>query len=417
MSTEPMMNLRRDSPGRDITISGHPASEPLRDVRDLSRKMVSHFVDHVAPCGTLPGDALGGEVTTITRVCLQLAASMLDGEDLLEESERVQRAAAEWAREGIPIEAIHHAVHEGLKMAFDLIVMGATTDDYASMLDVGRRFLDIVDRITPTVAQAYMRELRSVASEHHMAVHTLASALLGGQGISSAAREYGIPIAASYFVLAVAIPQHRDELITKLDAKVVGRRKLRRIQAELALRCDDQALALLSADGGTVLIPVEQSTGDRVEELVAHLSRAGQVSIRAAMVRSATDAIPEATHRAHELLDMVHRLDLIGGVYRFNDLVVEYQLTRPGPARDRLEAILAPLDEHPELFETLRVHISNNLSRQRTARQLCIHVNTLDYRCKRIGQLTGFNPTQSRGQWYLRSALVARTYRTVGQPV
>ncbi|WP_280381795.1 helix-turn-helix domain-containing protein, partial [Nocardia wallacei] len=49
--------------------------------------------------------------------------------------------------------------------------------------------------------------------------------------------------------------------------------------------------------------------------------------------------------------------------------------------------------------------------RQRTARLLHVHTNTVDYRLKRIGQLTGFDPTQASGLWYLRSALVARTYR------
>lgn len=63
------------------------------------------------------------------------------------------------------------------------------------------------------------------------------------------------------------------------------------------------------------------------------------------------------------------------------------------------------------MLETLRTRISNNLNRQRTARILHVHTNTVDYRLKRIGQLTGFDPTQAAGLWYLRSALVARTYQ------
>ncbi len=88
-----------------------------------------------------------------------------------------------------------------------------------------------------------------------------------------------------------------------------------------------------------------------------------------------------------------------------------HSLTRPGPAREHLGAALDPLDDNPELLETLRVHISNNLNRQLTARVLYVHANTIDYRFKRIGQLIGFDPGQVKGLWYLRSALVARSYQ------
>ncbi|RDI42463.1 PucR family transcriptional regulator, partial [Nocardia mexicana] len=73
-------------------------------------------------------------------------------------------------------------------------------------------------------------------------------------------------------------------------------------------------------------------------------------------------------------------------------------------------SLLDPLDHHPELLDTLQTHIAHNLNRQRTARLLHVHTNTVDYRLKRIGQLTGFDPTQASGLWYLRSALVARSY-------
>lgn len=103
-----------------LTAAGRPVSTPLKDVRSVARQMVVHFIENVAPCATLPGEALDGDVTTVTRVCLELTRSMLDGRDLPGRVERVQAAAADWAREGIPIDTIHHAVHEGFKLGFDL---------------------------------------------------------------------------------------------------------------------------------------------------------------------------------------------------------------------------------------------------------------------------------------------------------
>ncbi|RDI42001.1 PucR family transcriptional regulator, partial [Nocardia mexicana] len=189
-----------------------------------------------------------------------------------------------------------------------------------------------------------------------------------------------------------------------------ARRKLRRLQAELATRCGSTALSLLSVDGGTLLLPVEAAGDDTLDELIASLSRAARVPVTATVVTAGTDTIPTAADQAHQLLDMVSRLRLEPGLYRFDHLALEYQLTRPGPGLEFLRSLLVPLDEHPELLDTLRTHIAHNLNRQRTARLLHVHTNTVDYRLKRIGQLTGFDPTQASGLWYLRSALVARSY-------
>ncbi|MEV0685113.1 helix-turn-helix domain-containing protein [Nocardia sp. NPDC050378] len=399
-------------PRQSLTISGRPMSSPLKDVRALSRQMVGHFVENVAPCGTLPGDAITGDVTTITRICLEFAVSMLDGRDIPSTLQRLQDAASAWAREGVPIDTIHHSIAEGFKMGLDLVVSSASVKDYDNLVDGVKMVMEMLDTITCQVSLAYVRELRGVVSEHHTAVHTLTSALLGGHSTSTMARECGIAIAEQYAVLALSIPPHREEANPALDQKVVARRKLRRVQAELAKRCGDTALSLLSVDGGTVLIPADSFDRDGLTALVAQLSQAAQVGITAALVETNTTGIPDAADQAHELLDMVQRLEVTSGLYRFDELALEYQLTRPGPGREFLGSLLDPLDQFPELLETLQRHIANNLNRQRTARVLHVHTNTVDYRLKRIGQLTGFDPTQPSGLWYLRSALVARSYRT-----
>ncbi|TQM31907.1 PucR family transcriptional regulator [Nocardia bhagyanarayanae] len=396
----------------DLTVSGRPVSTHLRDVRTISERMVGHFLETVAPCNTLPGDALGGDVAAVTRVCLELATRMLDGgEDIDAEIGRVGVAAAQWAREGIPIDTIQHAINEGVKLGFDLVLANATTSDQQSLLNVARRLMDILDTIGATVSVAYVRELKAVVSEHHAAVHTLTSALLGGNSTSTMARECGVPIADAYHVLALHIPPHRDEANPKLDPKVVARRKLRRVQAELATRCGERALSLLSIDGGTILLPANEFDDPTLDFLVKWLSDAAQVPIRATAVEAGLRRIPEAADEAHELLDIVQRLRFDSGLYRFNDMALEYQLTRPGPARDFLGSLLDPLEEYPEFFETLQMYIATNLNRQRTARLLHVHTNTVDYRLKRIGQLIDFDPTQASGLWYLRSAMVARSHR------
>ncbi|MEU1209771.1 helix-turn-helix domain-containing protein [Nocardia sp. NPDC005825] len=412
-----------------LTVSGTPISSPLKDVRGVAQHMVGHFVETVAPCGTLPGDAIHGDVTAITRTCLELAVGMLDGRDIPEKTKRLEEAAGQWAREGIPIDTIHHAIHEGFKIGSELVMASALSRhvrrededgevtlviaaaDMDNIVGGAKLVVELLDRMTSAVAMAYVRELRSVVSEHHTAVHTLTSALLGGHSTSTMARECGIEIAETYHVLALSIPEHPEEDSPTVDGAVVARRKLRRVQAELATRYTDKVLSLLSVDGGTLLVPATAVADDQLDELVEQLSRAARVPITATLVPAAPQQIPDAADQAHELLDIVHRLRLVRGLFRFDELALEYQLTRPGPGRDHLGSLLDPLDAHTELLETLQSHISNNLNRQRTARMLHVHTNTVDYRLKRIGQLTGFDPTQPSGLWYLRSALVARTYQ------
>ncbi|RDI42738.1 hypothetical protein DFR68_1241, partial [Nocardia mexicana] len=167
-----------------LTVSGRPMSSPLKDVWALSRQMVGHFVENVAPCGTLPGDAIYGDVTTITRTCLELAVSVLDGKNIPDKIDRLKEAAAQWAREGVPIDTIHHSIHEGFKIGFDLVVTSAATKhratgsegddtvmtlslaDYEALIGGAKLVVEMLDTMTTAVSMAYVRELRAVVSEH-----------------------------------------------------------------------------------------------------------------------------------------------------------------------------------------------------------------------------------------------------------
>src|SRR5699024_6751194 len=94
----------------------------------------------------------------------------------------------------------------------------------------------------------------------------------------------------------------------------------------------------------------------------------------------------------------------------FADLALEYQLTRPGPGRDRLVEQLHALRENEGLAETLEIHLGNNLDRRRTASALGLHPNTVDHRLKRITQLTGHNPARTDGLRQLHAASVVNRY-------
>jgi carbohydrate diacid regulator len=59
-----------------------------------------------------------------------------------------------------------------------------------------------------------------------------------------------------------------------------------------------------------------------------------------------------------------------------------------------VERTIAPIMKDEILFETLKVWIENNMSNQKASEQLYIHKNTIQYRLKKIEELTNLKLNQ-----------------------
>ncbi|WP_324193899.1 PucR family transcriptional regulator [Nocardia blacklockiae] len=379
------------------------------DVWSVSRRIVAHLVERVVPCGALPGEALRGEVSTVIRLCLQLAVRSFDGRESPGTLVRLEQAAARWAREGIALEVIQQALHEGFRVAAGFLrTRASAATGTGGDLMLGQSA--VLERLTVTFTRAYVRELQSVLTGEHTPERIVTRALLGGQVDSTMARQCGVDVAEVYHVVAVAIPPHPEEQVPGVDGAVVARRKLRRVEAELTARCGDAALSLLSVSGGTVLVPVTVMPETELCGLVESLSVAAQVPITATTLCAPAGEIPAVAHETHEVLDTIHNLRRAPRMYLFAEVALEHQITRPGPALDSLRAVLEPLESHPELLQTLACHLAHNRNRQQTARAMHLHTNTVDYRLRRVAQLTGIDLSDPTGLWRLCSALVACHY-------
>ncbi|MEV5649016.1 hypothetical protein AB0L57_12265 [Nocardia sp. NPDC052254] len=72
---------------------------------------------------------------------------------------RLEDAAAGWARDGVPIDTIQHAIHDGVKLTLDRIDPGGGTGTTDPVAD--RSFLvDMLDLLTCTVSRAYVAAIR-----------------------------------------------------------------------------------------------------------------------------------------------------------------------------------------------------------------------------------------------------------------
>ncbi|WP_227982643.1 PucR family transcriptional regulator [Nocardia spumae] len=349
------------------------------------------------------------------RECLALAADLVVEPDPVPAdatrlAELVGRAGA-WAREGVDLDTVLRAYHEAVRTAF--IDLADGRGDGGNLIADADQALRLLETVTVATSAAYLDEHRCAARHHQTAAQTLVTALLSGHGRAALARRTGIAVAPSYQVVALSIAPHPGETDPRRNAETVARRKLRRLQSALAPVLGSRALSLLSVDGGTILVPADSGATARIDapvltaDTLEVLSAAASVPLTAAVVTGVTARIPELAAQAHELLELVRALGRPPGLYDIADVAVEYQLTRPGPARDHLAAVLSPLTPYPELLETLRAYVDSGLDRKSTAGRLAIHPNSLSHRVRRIERLTGIELARPDGIARASLALLA----------
>ncbi|WP_454198778.1 transcriptional regulator [Nocardia sp. Marseille-Q1738] len=275
----------------------------------LTSKLVEHLAEN-------SGHDASGDVVTAARNCLAAAVELLAPQRSPAETRPPEIAgfAARWAREGIALETVLGAYHEEIKNGLEFLADQVADERADHFLAGARLAVHVLEMVTLAASTAYVDEHRAVAREHQTAAQTLVSALLGGQAVGELARETGISIARSYQVVALGIPPHPDERRPGAGA-VAARRKLRRVQAALAGPLGSRALSVLSAAGGTVLVPLDDPlthTGSfsMTGEVLAMVGDAAEVPLTAAVATGRTARIPELAGRAHDVLD---RLRAAGG--------------------------------------------------------------------------------------------------------
>ena len=101
-----------------------------------------------------------------------------------------------------------------------------------------------------------------------------------------------------------------------------------------------------------------------------------------------------------------------------DDLLPERALGGDPAAHRRLiDSVVAPLAAAGgELLRTLAVYIEGGGALEACARTLYVHPNTVRYRLRRIGEITGHSPTDPRDSFVLRTALVVSRLQTWSKP-
>ncbi|MFB7944285.1 helix-turn-helix domain-containing protein [Kitasatospora phosalacinea] len=379
----------------------------------LAAEVMVRLLDRLPDYHALPPEQLRGEITRqvergIRAFVEVVRTGVLPGEP---ELARIRESAARRADEGVPLESVVGAYHLGAQLCAARLLAEADPADLSDVATAQDRLLGYLRVVSCAVAAGYVQERQAALGDEQVSRQALLSRLLEGGDPRAAADRAGIRLPARYLVLSLAIGPHPDESRPGVNRSVAARRKLRRLRAELERRTDGVPLAALAADGGPVLLPDDSPAPapDRaaLAALLDRLARACGAELTAAATTAAPAGVADAARLAADVRRVAQATGRGPGPHLLDDVLVEYQLSRPGPARDALAALLTPLAGRPELLATLRTFLTSGLDRRRTAARLQVHPNTVDYRLRRTADLTGLDAVRGPDLLTLRAALAA----------
>jgi hypothetical protein len=378
----------------------------------LAQRLVTQFGQEIGSYQRLPDQELLDRVASATEQNLVLIAESLRTRTITPAealSGEITTSAARRAGEGFPLDAVMAAYSSGMLQVWRTMVEHAGPSDLADVVTCGELLLGYLYRSCTAVSAAYLRERRRVDSNGQQRRYALISALLRGDPLTGSSHAAGVQLPERYLVLALRFARHPDEDLAGAGGLMAAQRKAYRAGEELDRRCGEGTLALLDAGGGIALLPRSaEDDGAGTDALVASLAAAIEVEVVAGGVSAAPDQVPGAAGEAADLAELAATFGRGGGYYRITDLLLEYQLTRPSPARAELGRLLTPLDAHPDLLTTLRTYLRSGLNRRRTAATLHLHPNTVDYRIHKAAALTGLDPADPDQLQLIGAALIIR---------
>ncbi|MFE4499892.1 PucR family transcriptional regulator [Rhodococcus sp. NPDC056743] len=401
-----------NTPG-PLMLGGEPASTAVRDFVPLAAELVKNFSRASPTFKAFNMQSVQEDMVAVTAQGLQLAIQLMDHRKLPTDRDldSIHTLTVRQAHKGVPLSAILALTDEGISVIRNRILSRADAEDAANLKELNQLLFTAAQRLHSFVSVSYLAAIPAGAQLEESSAGALVKAMLDGGDPTEIALQMGIELAPRYLVLRllVNLPKPRPGARDGAHQRLQAYRDLAAAQAKVAAHFGAKLLEAPAPQRGLVLIEGTPHWG-LVSEVVRQAQAKIGVEITAVGENAALEDLAAAQRTTRELVHLVRRLGLPAQSYRMEDLALEYQLTRSGPGRDSLIDLLRPLDNNPELLQTLSVHLANDQHRQRTASALGLHTNTVDNRIKRIAQLTGLDPTLPSELLKLRAAMIALTF-------
>jgi hypothetical protein len=384
-----------------------------RSVRDIllgDREIVDRIIDVIASTnpeqhGT-SGPSRAADIRWAVEHSLRAAADSLAGRQ--SDDELMRASAVRRFEEGSSFSSVMAAYHRGVGVIWDALRASADSDDSAALAQCGGRLFAHLERIAAALAEDFERTWTLSRLGERDARFAIFTALTQGGDAEGEAHRSGRTLASHYGVLVVRLLPSRGSS----PGGVLDRRATQRLRAAIDSVAAGEVLAVLGAAGGTALVPLREGS-DVMAELRSALQTGFGESCTGGWVEARVSEIPDAVPVAEELVDIALAIRGVGAVHTLDDLLLEYQSSRPGPGRALLARRLSGVG--PELLHTIDAYLASGGERRDTAALLHVHPNTVDYRLARVLTLTGMDATTPEGAAQLRAARVADRLREAGQ--
>jgi hypothetical protein len=358
---------------------GEPAAIAGRiDPAAVAGRMVDIFRGEIPGYQRLPASVVEGQILEVARRNVELFVVCVGTGVKPSEAqlEPFRASARDRAAEGMPLEDLLHAYRLGGRLAWEAMVAAAGPTEQQALPSLAGLVMEYLDGVSSAVANSYLEERQHLVSEEERRLRTLLDALVGAlpldAGLQDLMERLRFPAAEAYRPFAAMLPDSTARAHSQLAGRLRDRGLLAVTEGMrvTGLAVPERGAALLDApDPRAVLVEGEVTPRNQLAAALEEVRLAADVAQR--LGRTGLLDLPAM---APELL--LARSPRLATLIRNRAL----EPLRPVPGR-----------RGPDLVKTLRVLFEERLDRRRTAAALHVHPNTLDYRLRRVQELTGLD--------------------------
>jgi sugar diacid utilization regulator len=309
-------------------------------------------------------------------------------------------AAARRVHQGIPLDGLLQAFRVGHRTLWQAIVDEAaeTPAGGEAAIRLAGEAMEYIDLASTHVAEAYLRESGQLAELIQRRRRDLLENLLAGRVPDDDETEtlgLGLERDADFVVAVTALQ----------DAGEADDRALAKAATSIAASIGSRALVVVRQDEVAAILPVAGKNPSAIG-VALDLARVGadrEHEIRMLIgVSGVCRGLGEVGQRYLEAHQALRRTNADRPIVSLSELSPFEHLVASADRSTRTSIAMeaAPLTENGNgaLMETLRVYLDSDLDVARTAETLYVHPNTVRYRLRRIGELTGVDPQRFSGQ-------------------
>jgi hypothetical protein len=384
---------------------------------ELSEAMLAAILGQIGAYDRPGGETLMGDVREHCRLHVDLLLrSLRAGRDPTRTDLAFARdAAARRVHQGIPLDGLLQAFRVGHRTLWQAIVdeASSTPPGPEAAIALAGEAMEYIDLASTHVAEAYLRESGELAELIQRRRRDLLENLLAGRVPGEAETEsLGLSLEPDADLL-VAVAWLREAPEDQVD------RALASAANAIAASLGPRALVVVRQDEVAAVVPLASRSPEAIGVAldVARTTAQAEHGISlligvSGVCRGLTEVGPHylEAHQALRRTSLDRPIVSLSELSPFEHLVASVdRSTRRSIAK---EASRLDGNGSGGLLETLRTYLDSDLDVNRTAEALYVHPNTVRYRLRRIGELTGHDPQRLSGQVELLT--IARLAETPG---